>query len=308
MDALSAVLRMVRLRACIYFVRDMPAPWGLDIPAQMTGPFHMVLAGRCLMEREGEAVWLEAGDAAIFPHGNPHCLRDRPDSPAQPAAQVMPALLSGSGPATGPAATRMLCGHFEIDRRFDHPVLRELPPSLIVRNVFDARHAPGLGQIVSLLSQEAEMSGPGAAVIADRMGEVLFVLALRSWLADQAPREGLLAAMADVRLSRALDHIHGHAGQEIDLETLARIAGMSRTAFALRFRDVTGTTPAAYLTEWRLMQARELLAGSDLPMAEIADRVGYKSDASFLRAFRRIFGDSPGAFRRRIRDAVPAGE
>jgi len=297
-DALSAVLRMVRLSACVYFGRDMAAPWGIDVPRQPNGPFHMVLEGRCVIEHAGQRVQLGAGDAVLFPNGAAHIMRDRSDSTVVPAARIMPQLLDGAHAAAHPFATRMLCGHFERDTRLDHPMFRELPQMLLVRNVFDSRHAPGLGAIVTLLASERAGGAPGASVVADRMGEVLFVQTLRAWLAEQAPARGFLAAMADARLSRALGHIHQQSGSGIDLDGLARIAGMSRTSFALRFRDVMGIPPAAYLTRWRMLQARELLTTSDLPSAAIAERVGYASEAGFLRAFKREFGESPGGFRR----------
>lgn len=319
-DALSAVLQMVRLKACVYFMRDLLGPWGMEIPRQPHGPFHMVLRGTCLLEHGGTRLRLTAGDVVLFPDGAPHALRDREQTPLRPAAEVFPHLVSAPAAAAGNAAgnggrngggngagngaeagaTRMLCGHFERDRRFDHPMFRELPPMLVVRNVFDPGHAPLLGTAVTLLTQEGGTTRPGASVVADRMGEVLFVEALRAWMAGQRPGRGFLAAVTDPRLARALTHIHGNAGREIDLGGLARVAGMSRTAFALHFSDVMGTTPAAYLTRWRMLQALEMLTLSRLPVAEIAERVGYSSDAGFIRAFKRAYGENPGALRRSL--------
>ena len=299
-DALSAVLRMVRLRATVYFVREMPAPWGIDIPRQPHGPLHLVLEGSCLIEHEGRAVRLEPGDAVLFPDGAAHTVRDRAETRPVPAAEISPRLMNGAEVLDAPPATRLLCGHFERDKRFDHSMFLELPQMLLVRDAFDPRHATGLGAAVTLLASEAGEPAPGASVVADRMGEVLFVQVLRAWLAAQAPSRGILAAMADTRLSRALRHIHeqGHSG--IDLEGLARVAGMSRTSFALRFGEVMDTTPAAYLTGWRMLQAREMLALTELPLAAVAEQVGYAAEAGFLKAFKRECGQNPGTFRRRM--------
>jgi AraC-like DNA-binding protein len=121
---------------------------------------------------------------------------------------------------------------------------------------------------------------------------------LRTWLTDQQSEKGVLATINDPRLSRALQHIHGSPELEIDLNTLAQVAGMSRTSFAVRFREVMGTPPASYLAEWRMLQARRLLLQTDLTIADIVTRVGYGSDAAFLRAFKRRFGETPGKLRR----------
>ena len=121
---------------------------------------------------------------------------------------------------------------------------------------------------------------------------------LRSWLAEQQFEKGILATIGDQRLSRALQYIHNSPEQNVDLNILAQIAGMSRTSFAVQFREVMGIPPSAYLTEWRMLKARRLLLQTELATADIVSRVGYGSDASFLRAFKRRFGETPGKLRR----------
>lgn len=297
-DALSEVLRLVRLRACVYFVKDMAPPWGLDIPAVSNGPLHMVLEGSCLFRHDDHELELKAGDAVVLPHGARHAVVDAPGTKPAPGPEVMERLMKSGDTTSTPGSTRMLCGHFEWDGTLDHPLFGELPEVIVVRDLFARDGAELFKTVVSLITQEQTGEAPGASAIADRMGEVMFVSLLRAWVADQEPSSGVLASLLDVRLSRALNHIHQNHGGSVEIADLARIAGMSRTAFAVRFHEVMGMPPASYVTEWRMLQARRLLVRTDVALPEIVERVGYGSDASFIRAFKRRFGETPARFRR----------
>lgn len=297
-DALSDVLRMVRLRACVYFVKDMAPPWGLDIPRTPNGPLHMVLGGQCLLRHGGRDISLRTGDAVLLPHGASHEMIDGPGTTPEPGIEVMERLIKDRDNKPVPGSTRMLCGHFEWDGMLDHPLFRELPELMVTRGVFEKEGAEPFRTIIDLITNESIGDAPGSAAVADRMGEVLFVSLLRTWMIEHEPTTGVLATMNDARLSRALRHIHQNAGADVGLATLARIAGMSRTSFAVRFRNVMGKPPASYLTEWRMLQAKQLLLQTSIDMSEIIERVGYGSDAAFVRAFKRKFGETPARFRR----------
>ena len=297
-DALSDVLRLVRLRACVYFVKHMAPPWGLEIPATPNGPLHMVLDGSCQVRLDGRRITLGPGDAVLLPHGSAHVVHDRPGTVPEPGPEVMRRLMNGAGERPSPGSTQMLCGHFEWDGALDHPMFRELPQALVVRDVF-ARDGGGLFRtVIDLITAEQAGIAAGAAAVADRMGEVLFVSLLRAWMTDDETRFGVLGGLNDPRLARALTMIHQSPHAALDLNTLARIAGMSRTAFAIRFRDVLGMPPASYLTEWRMLAARRLLISTEIALPEIIERVGYGSDAAFNRAFKRRFGETPARLRR----------
>ncbi len=297
-DALSDVLRMVRLRACVYFVKSMMPPWGLDIPKTPNGPLHLVLEGECLLRHGGRDIPLRTGDAVLLPHGAGHAMIDAPETIPEPGAEVMERLIMDPDSEPVPGATRMLCGHFEWDGMLDHPLFRELPELIVIRCVFEKEGAEPFRTIVELITNEKTVEAPGSAAVADRMGEVLFVSLLRAWMIEHEPMRGVLATMNDARLSRALQHIHQNAGADVDLATLASVAGMSRTSFAVRFHEVMGKPPASYLTEWRMLQARRLLLQTNIGMSEITERVGYGSDAAFVRAFKRKFGETPARLRR----------
>lgn len=297
-DALSDVLRLVRLRACVYFVKNMEPGWGMDAPPTINGPLHMVLDGACILRHGGRDTRLEAGDAVLLPKGAGHAMLDSPEAQPVPGPEAMKRLMAvpGEGPATGGA--RMLCGHFEWDGTLDHPIFAELPEVIIVRGVFERDGAALFRTVVDLITSERTGAAPGAGAVADRMGEVLFVSLLRAWMAEHEPAHGVLATMHDARLNRALNYIHENHAAPVDLHLLAREAGMSRTAFATRFAEVMGRPPATYLTEWRMLQARRMLTRSEAPISEITEAVGYGSDAAFVRAFKRRFGETPARLRR----------
>lgn len=299
-DALSDVLRMVHLRACIYFVKTMPEPWGMDIPPAANAPLHMVLDGACVLRCGGKDIPLQAGDAVLLPHGPHHQMLDNPATRPAPGAEMIARLMEEADTeiAPDPGATRMLCGHFEWENAFDHPFIRELPEIMVVRDVFSAPDSERFRTIVDLIAMESTDSAPGGSAIADRMGEVLFVSLLRAWMIENCPDKGVLATLNDPKLSRALRQIHLNPDHELDLMVLAQAAGMSRTSFAVRFREVMGIPPATYVAEWRMLKARGLLLHTELPTAEIVGRIGYGSDAAFVRAFKRRFGDTPGKLRR----------
>lgn len=300
-DALSEVLRLVRLRACVYFARTMAPGWGLSAPATVNGPVHLVLEGRCILRIGAEEHELNAGDAVVLPRGAAHTMLDTAAARPMTGGAIIERLRALPEPATGVA--RMLCGHFEWDGTLDHPLFSELPQVILVRNMLGREGGALFSTIVNLITAEQSGDAPGASAVTDRMGEVLFVSLLRAWIADNVPTHGVLATINDPRLARALSYIHQNHARDLDLSRIAREAGMSRTSFATRFHEAMGMPPGAYLTEWRLLQARHLVAGSDLALPDVVERVGYVSEAGFARAFRRRFGETPAQLRRTARAA-----
>jgi AraC-like DNA-binding protein len=160
--------------------------------------------------------------------------------------------------------------------------------------------------VLELLAIETEAPGLGSEAVVGRLFELLFVHAIRAYSAQPGgPTQGWLAANADPHLARALAAMHGELAHDWTVESLARAAGMSRSAFAARFKAVVGQTPLEYLTQWRMYCATRLLQHPGLALADVSRRVGYESMAAFNRVFRRETAMTPGAFRRSV-DAVGA--
>lgn len=309
MDILTDILRAQRLRGTVYFRADFRQPWGLDIQGGEFANFHIVARGRCWMRtRDAEGVRvLEEGDVVMFPHGGAHALLHAPDATAVPASQ----LLDGGG-ATAPddtgcrvfggggaVTTTLICGHFEYDRRFPHPLFESLPPTM---HVSAARHgrAAWMATAGQLASAESALQGPGVSVIVDRLAEALLVQALLAYV-DEMPQlevRSFLAAIQDRSIGRVLEMMHHDINREWTLSELAQAACVSRSVFVERFRAMVGDSPMVYLACWRMLKARELLLDTSWSVAQVADAVGYKSEFAFAKAFKRRFQLAPGAMRR----------
>ena len=298
-DPLSDVLRLVRLTGCVYFLHEFRAPWSMAIDQGPHAQFHLVVQGTCCVQHDGQTFQVEAGEVVLFPHGAQHLLAASDDADeARPGIEVVSAIQSGQRPFDGEGpATRLLCGHFAYDSDLAGTLFNGLPDLVRVR-AFDAM-TPGLADsVVPLLVREMAGDRPGTDIIVARLAEVLLIEVLHRHVEQAGTDSGILAAMRDNRLARAISAMHGKPHHPWTLEELAREAGMSRSAFAQAFHEIAGVAPGAYLTSWRMLRARELLRDTDQAIIEIAEHVGYGSELTFTRAFQRAFDVTPAQLRR----------
>lgn len=310
MDILSDIFDTIDLRGTLYFHTDFSPPWGVTVPALgQAARFHLVLAGECWLQvASNPPQRLAAGDFALVPGGASHVLTSHPDSAAPPLESVLEtARFDGHGTLVLPggdpgAASRLICGHVSFGRAADHPLLRAMPELIVIRAEERARR-PWLDMVLTLLATSL-FQDPGAlSGVVRRLSEVVLMEALRS-AGDEAPEvRRLLAGFADLRIGRAVTAIHRHPERDWTIDTLARAAAMSRTRFAARFRALIGATPMAYLGAWRLQRAAVLLTRTNRGIADIAHSCGYRSAASFSRAFAERFGMTPRGFRQRRGDS-----
>lgn len=310
MDLLSDILNLMKLSGTLYFRTAFTAPWGVDVPPfQNVARFHYAHRGRCFVRVAGEAhpVALEQGDLVIVPHGARHVLSDPVDADAPTVDRVVAesgftgrgALVWGA--PDGGHETQLICGHFAFDPGARHRLIDALPAYIHIRD-YGGTAPDWLDSTLRIIAAEAGQGAGqqnlGGDLIALKLSEIIFTQAIRKFLAtDGADRPGL-AGFADARISRALEAIHADPAGDWTVEGLARVAGMSRTAFASRFNTLVADPPLAYLTDWRMQLARRLLLDSDLPMIDVAERTGYKSEASFGRVFKKHFDMPPAGFRR----------
>jgi len=259
--------------------------------------------GSCWLHIAGrkEPIALQGGDLVAFLHGDGHRLADRPGGKARPIEDIVAGQnLDHYGPVThggdGMPAT-ILCGYFEFDRDRRHPLVAALPPVILLRGTDGAEFA-WLQTALNFMIHETKAARPGAEAVVNRLVGVLFIQMVRAHLAQSRAPHGVLAAIADRQIGAALRLVHQAPQRPWTLASLAKGAGMSRSAFVARFGALVGRTPLQYLTFWRMERARALLAGADLGTAEIAERVGYRSEASFSKAFKKVVGVGPGAYRR----------
>lgn len=305
MDVLSDVLSSIHLGGGVYFRCEMTSPWGMAIPRTEVADFHVIVRGQCWLRLPGRAepVLLQGGDVVAFLHGGAHGLLDAPDSPEQPAAEILEGQnLDHFGPVRhggGGAPVSMLCGYFEFDRNSAHPLVAALPPFLHLRGTGISEFS-WLQTALNFMIHETMAAKPGSEAVVGRLAGVLFVQMVRAYLEQTESPPAVLAAIADRQIGAVLSLMHKAPERAWSLELLAREAGMSRSALASRFHQLVGDTPIQYLTMWRMQIARRLLAESALVTGAIAERVGYQSEAAFAKAFKKVVGMGPGAFRKSV--------
>ena len=302
-DPLGEALHFLRMSGSYYARCEFSAPWALELPAfPGTLMFHVVTSGSCTMVVPGaEPRTLRPGGLALVPHGQGHRLESEATAPGIGLFEVPREEVSdryellridgGGDPVT------LICGVV----RFDHPAGRYLMgilPRLIVLDSDTPLQQEWLQSTVRLMAHEARTLLPGGETVITRLADVLVIQAIRSWLeGDPEARAGWLGAMRDPQIGRAINHIHRSPGQEWTVARLAHEVAMSRSAFSARFTNLVGEPPMQYVARWRMLVARSMLAEGTAALAEIADKLGYRSEAAFSRAFKRETGMSPGAAR-----------
>lgn len=302
-DPLGEALHFLRMSGSYYARCEFSAPWALELPAfPGTLMFHVVTSGSCTMVVPGaQPRTLRPGGLALVPHGQGHRLESEATVPGIGLFEVPREEVSdryellridgGGDPVT------LICGVV----RFDHPAGRYLMgilPRLIVLDSDTPLQQEWLQSTVRLMAHEARTLLPGGETVITRLADVLVIQAIRSWLeGDPEARAGWLGAMRDPQIGRAINHIHRSPGQEWTVARLAHEVAMSRSAFSARFTNLVGEPPMQYVARWRMLVARSMLAEGTAALAEIADKLGYRSEAAFSRAFKRETGMSPGAAR-----------
>lgn len=303
MDVLSDVLTSIHLGGGVHFRCEMSAPWGMAMPATSVAEFHVIVRGNCWLRIPDQAdpIAIQGGDVIAFLHGGQHGLVDTPGQDERPVAEILEGQsVEHFGPIThggGGQRASILCGYFEFDRDSLHPLVAALPPFIHLRGtgIFEF---VWLQTALNFMIHETLSAKPGAEAVVSRLAGVLFVQMVRAYLEQSTSPPAMLAAIADKQIGAALALLHKDPAHAWTLDTLARSAGMSRSALAARFHQLVGNTPIQYLTMWRMQLARKLLEESALSTAVIAERVGYQSDAAFSKAFKKAVGTGPGAYRR----------
>jgi AraC-like DNA-binding protein len=315
MDALSATLRVVRMVGAIFINARFTAPWCyqsqhartlapvLEPGAGRVIVYHLVTEGECWVEMDGQPpLRLSAGDVVVFPHGDAHRMCSTPGLPPARGSSLETVLARRPrqlGYGGGGATTRIICGYMACDQRLAELLLAGLPEVVRV-NVRASNAGLWLETSVRYALAEARSPRPGGAGVLAKLAEVLFIEVLRLYMGGQAgDRTGWLAGVGDRVVGPALQHLHAEPARAWTLEELARAAGTSRSVLAERFQALVGSPPMQYLTQWRMLLASNLLSRGNLPLARVAEQVGYRTDTAFSRAFRREFGAPPAAWRRR---------
>jgi AraC-like DNA-binding protein len=321
MDALSDVLRLVRLTGAVFMDAEFTEPWCIGEPAgvevcvehlphaQHVVIYHLVTGGRCEVLVPGQAARSAmAGDLIVIPGGEAHSLgsdlsrRPEPGGPlvVRRGPDEVPQVRHGGGGAP----TRMVCGYLACRSSLFDTVLAALPRVMVV-NMREGPTAQWLTSSIRFSIAESAAPRAGAATVLAKLSELMFVEAIRRHI-ESLPEDqtGWLAGLRDRFVGKTLALIHSKPAHGWTVEDLAREVGLSRSALAERFSGLVGQPPMQYLARWRLQLAGDLLRSGRRTVAEIAGEVGYDSEAAFSRAFKRELGLSPAAWRRIPDDPV----
>ena len=314
-DPLAAAVQGLHVAGAIFLRAEYREAWAYEslsgpATAQILRPgtdrvvlFHVVASGTCWVSvDDGEKHWATQGDVIVLPYGDQHTMGGVEDARTVPLMTLMPAPPWQTLPvikhgADGGSRTDVICGFIHSEDSLFDPGLRVFPRVFVVRPA--TRAAAGWVQAnIRYALDQAESSPLGPDAVPSRLPELLLVEVLREHLRTApAVDEGWVAALRDPVLRPALAALHGDPARRWSIDQLARAAATSRSRLDSRFREVLGRSPIRYLTEWRLHLAQELLATTDLSVAAVARRVGYDAEEAFSRAFRRAYGEPPGAWR-----------
>ena len=308
----------------MFFNAEFSAPWGFIAPtgeelAPLLAPdaphlliYHFLIEGSGIVRLGNDApIRLEPGDVIVVPHGDAHEMCSAQGVAHKLSAAMTAKLhardLSALQTGGGGEVARFVCGFMVCDPLLCRPILQSLPPAFKV-NLRTDRSGHWLENALLHLVEEAASGDAGSEAVLAKMSEALFVDTLRRYLVSLPEQEvGWLAAARDPIIGKSLMLLHSRTQHPWTIAELAKEVGLSRSALVERFTKYLSEPPIAYLTRWRLQLAARALASTSRGVAEIAEEVGYESEAAFNRAFKREFGSPPARYRKEHRSASNQG-
>jgi AraC-like DNA-binding protein len=315
MDALSDLLRTVKLNGALFLEARFTAPWCAEVHPTYGAAealaafnpvvfFHILTEGRCRVRLAagGEPIDLAGGDLILMPQGDTHLLGSNLQlAPVDADSLMRPPVLGGMATIDhggGGDEARFLCGFMSCEKDLCRVLLDALPRLLRVP-LGDGPGAMWLTTLARRGTQENTTPGPGSGTMLAKLAELLFVEAMRRYI-ESLPQQqtGWLAGLRDRYVGRALTLMHEQPAREWTADDLAEQVGLSPSALRQRFSDLLGQPPMQYLTRWRLALAAAMLRSSDRAIAQVAEEFGYESESAFNRAFKREFDMPPAAWRR----------
>lgn len=314
-DVLSDVLSWLRVEGTLTRRSKFSAPWRIAYAPTNLLSFMAVERGDCFLTCEGQdSARLEAGDLLMFSPGQIVSLGDHPSTEPVPYNQVLAAFEPNedeepSSPGNthptleyggGGRRTTITGWGLRFESREQHPLLSLLPPYVRITAAERSAH-PWLDTTFRFITHETHGRSDGSDMMIRRLVELLFVQLVRTWFREHPHTQaGLLGALRDTHVRRALKLVHRDPAHPWTVETLAKAVGMSRSGLSARFQSLMGISPLKYVTQVRMhVAATALTDDARATLSEISQRVGYDTESSFGRAFKRYFGVSPGAFRKR---------
>jgi AraC-like DNA-binding protein len=313
MDALSEVLRAVRLDSAFFFNAEFSAPWRFRSPSsrklahyinQSRGHvivYHLLVEGKAYAQLENERLAILPGDVVICPHGDSHAFESGFSRHAVDGERELQRIFSKrlklSRMGGGGEVSRFICGYMVCEPSLSQVFLAGLPAIFKV-NIRQDPSGHWLENSIRYSLADGKTNGAGAQAVLAKLSETLFIETLRRYI-HLLPdgQTGWLAGARDAEVGKVLALMHRQPAAPWTIAALAHEAGISRPVLATRFRRYLGESPVSYLTRWRLQLSAQLLSSTNYSVAQIASKVGYDSEQAFNRAFKRNFGNPPARYR-----------
>ena len=310
-DMLTQVLLGLRLDGVEYGRCQLQAPWAIEYPAQAEARFHFVARGGAWL-RCGDEPWLQlrAGDAVLLPRGSAHVLASTPeiapvglDRCHRTAVSDDMYLVDGADHAPVAAAAEgsadvMFCGAMRFNLDPLHPLLALMPARMLAGDL--VKRDPAVPALLEAMEREAALDRIGACGILARLADVLAASIIRAWVECAcSDASGWIAAVHCPKIGKVIAAIHAAPERDWNVPELAELMGASRSRFAESFTRTVGESPARYVAKVKMFQARRWIEQDGMRVTVAAGRLGYDSEASFSRAFKRIVGVPPSAVRTR---------
>jgi AraC-like DNA-binding protein len=300
MDPLSDVLSLLKPRSYVAGGFDVGASLAVQFGRHDGVKCYSVVSGQMWLQVEGvsDPVRLTTGDCFLLPRGWPFRLATDLKAPPVEALSVLATARRSGGVAivNGGGECLVIGGHFALIGDHAGMLLGALPPIVHIRKESDKA---AMRWSLERMRQELREGEPGGFLMAQHLAHLMLLQALRLHLAEGSGASvGWLFALSDKHIGAAIAAVHDAPGHPWTLQKLAERAGMSRSTFALRFKERVGESPMEYLTRWRMALAGDRLANSSDPVSLIARALGYESESAFSTAFKRVMGRPPRQYGR----------
>jgi AraC-like DNA-binding protein len=306
MDPLSDVLSLLKPRSYMFGGFDAGGQWSIHFSQHEGIKCYAVVSGQCWLSVEGvpDAVRLKSGHCFLLPRGRPFRVASDLALTSVDARTIFPSPRNGGiAVINGGGDFSVVGGHFALDGNHAGVLLGMLPHIVHIQTESDKA---ALRWSMERMRQELREPQPGGFLVAQHLAYMMLVQALRLHLAEGLKGGvGWLFALADKQMSAAINAMHEDPAHRWTLQELAERAGMSRSTFALKFKETVGASPMEYLTRWRMLLAGDRLANSSDPISVIARSLGYESESAFSTAFKRVMGCSPRQYSRGRNPASP---
>jgi|GEM_PF-4862988 len=298
-DILADVLKVGELGSRVVCRPNLPAPWGLKFDPKNQAMFHIIKQGSCLFyeNKDAQPISLHQGDLIFIPKRHHYQIKSSKDVTSHNLNEEFERI-SKIKDLNNKQMTHMICGAYELKSNMSLPFFSLLPKYFHLSNE-QINNSSELSSIVQILRKEDSSKNIGNELIIARLLDILLVLIVRVWMETAEDESiGWLLGTLDTEVGEVLSIIHERPQDRLTIESLAKETAMSRTKLLNKFTKLVGISPIQYLTNWRIDLSKQLLSSTDLSIFEISNSVGYESEASFGRVFKKIEKIPPGQYRK----------